>query len=112
MDVASLKGDSVDRIMSDEQTKLDRLGKVKGKAELDLAQAEKERNELKKEISESYTKFDEQVKKDFEALKKKHLDKLNTLKAVNLHKAKLADDKVGDLCMEISRASSYIKRLS
>lgn len=110
--MCALKGDSVDKIMADEQTKLDRLGKVKGKAELDLAQAEKERNELKKEITESYIKFDEQVKKDFEALKTKHLDKLNALKLDNLNKAIQADNTVDTFKVEIERADSYINRLS
>lgn len=108
----ALKSDSVDKIMSDEQTKLDRLNKVKEKAELDLAQARVEHSDLHKEIKESYVKFDEQSKKEFEDLKKKHLDKLNKLKLDNLHKATQADNTVGDLCMEISRASSYIERLS
>lgn len=108
----ALKGDSVDKIMSDEQTKLDRLNKVKGKAELDLAQAEKERNDLKEGIKDSYIKFEEQVVKDFNDLKKKHLDALSKLKVDNLHKAMQADETVDALSQEIVRAENYIKRLS
>lgn len=110
--VSILSSDSVDKIVSDEQSKLQRLEKVKGKAELDLELALKESKDVSISEAESYVKLHDKQVKELEDLRQKHIKQLQDLKVDNLHKSRLANDKVDGLKYEIERATKYIEKLS
>lgn len=104
--------DSVDKIVSDEQSKLQRLEKVKGKAELDLELALKESKELDRDVAESYSNLQLKQLAEFEDLRKKHIKQLSDLRLENTHKVKQAETTVNTLKCEIERAGKYIEKLS